>query len=55
MSTFPRTREAQEQVDQEHERYFKYLMQIDPGLTSSITYFIILDTVRYVLTIVPHP
>ena len=34
------------QVDKEHERYFEKLEEIDPGFTSCITHFIILDTPR---------
>ena len=33
-------------VDEHHSRYFKYLKEIDPDFSSSITHFIVLDTPR---------
>ena len=37
---------AYPQVDKHHERHCKYLKQIDPGFTSNITHFLVLDTPR---------
>ena len=45
--TSRRTARAQNEVDEEHERYFENIKKIDPDFETSMTHFIVLDTERY--------